>query len=302
MAHSGDLAYQCEELVIRLDPAREPEPPSKYRPVLPKDNDVIFKQIIDIAINLREIDRITSQEIAAQFEVAESTVLRWAEGEATPHPRIQKEVAAWLMQEEQKSYHAFSCEGKWYMSPLCKQDEASALTVPGKECDGYRLLGRNYEKAKAVVEEKQQILDWQAEADTNPPTSIDIKGEKPITYAWRVVSERAFSHLSPLMRWPSPHRSVYTNSLPRIFKRRETGEAFCKMIAEKAMKYHVSDMKANGYEPSEGYEWYEGRDIEIVREDDRSIIQLKGTVLGSGPAEECGHLFGWLEKVEIVLE
>lgn len=306
MPHSGDLVYQCEELLARLDPTKEPEPPSKYRPELPEDNDVVFKQIIDIAINLRDYEKITAKEIATQFEDTESTILRWAAGETTPHPCIQKAVAEWLIQEERKSYHAFRCGGRsggtWYMSPLCAQDEAKELTVPDKECEGYRLLGRNYEKAKAGIEEANRILDWQAEADINPPMSIDINGEKPITCVWKVVAERDFSLLSPLMRWPSPHREVYTNPLPRIFMCRETGETFCKMMAEKSAKYHVSDMKADEYEPSEGYEWYEGREIEIVREDDVSIIQFEGTVLGNGPAEECGHLFGWLRKVTAVLD
>ena len=66
-----------------------------------------------------------------------------------------------------KAYHAFRCGDKWYMSPLCKQKEAKDLTIPDKECQHYRLLGRDYEKAKAAIEEAQQILDWQAEADAN---------------------------------------------------------------------------------------------------------------------------------------
>lgn len=35
-----------------------------------------------------------AKELAAEFEVSESTVLRWAKGTARPHPRIRNQVIA----------------------------------------------------------------------------------------------------------------------------------------------------------------------------------------------------------------
>lgn len=37
-----------------------------------------------------------ARAIAAEFEVATSTVLRWATGTARPHPLIQAQVARWI--------------------------------------------------------------------------------------------------------------------------------------------------------------------------------------------------------------
>jgi len=36
------------------------------------------------------------RDLATEFEVAESTVWRWSEGKAKPHPKIQAEVERYL--------------------------------------------------------------------------------------------------------------------------------------------------------------------------------------------------------------
>jgi hypothetical protein len=48
-----------------------------------------------------ELERAGASEgllraVAAEFEVAESTVSRWARGVSRPHPSIQKQVLVWL--------------------------------------------------------------------------------------------------------------------------------------------------------------------------------------------------------------
>lgn len=46
------------------------------------------------------------RKIAASFEVAESTVERWGAGTAVPHPRIQRQVEAWI--RVQRGWFEFS--------------------------------------------------------------------------------------------------------------------------------------------------------------------------------------------------
>ncbi|HWO18429.1 MAG TPA: hypothetical protein VNO30_06620 [Kofleriaceae bacterium] len=41
-------------------------------------------------------------DLAVEFEVAESTVSRWAKGTARPHPRIQKQVIRSLQRRAEK--------------------------------------------------------------------------------------------------------------------------------------------------------------------------------------------------------
>lgn len=41
------------------------------------------------------------RDLAGEFEVAESTVWRWSEGSARPHPKIQTQVVQYI--EENKS-------------------------------------------------------------------------------------------------------------------------------------------------------------------------------------------------------
>jgi len=48
-----------------------------------------FAQLVRTAF---EVLGAYQRDLAAEFEVAESTVSRWAKGTARPHPRIQKQV------------------------------------------------------------------------------------------------------------------------------------------------------------------------------------------------------------------
>jgi hypothetical protein len=46
------------------------------------------------ALILETIQSISIQELAAEFQVADSTILRWANGTAKPHPKLQKLIMA----------------------------------------------------------------------------------------------------------------------------------------------------------------------------------------------------------------
>lgn len=52
-----------------------------------------FSQLIQIALNSGVVD---NRDLAAEFEVARTTPVRWAEGVSAPHPRIQKQVVAFI--------------------------------------------------------------------------------------------------------------------------------------------------------------------------------------------------------------
>jgi hypothetical protein len=41
--------------------------------------------------------------VAQEFEVAEATVLRWAQGSAAPHPKVQRMVMAHVLHEKKIS-------------------------------------------------------------------------------------------------------------------------------------------------------------------------------------------------------
>lgn len=47
----------------------------------------------EIVAQLNEDQR---RECAGEFEVAVSTIDRWAAGRTTPHPRLQKQVITWV--------------------------------------------------------------------------------------------------------------------------------------------------------------------------------------------------------------
>ena len=44
-----------------------------------------------------EVLGMFQRDLAAEFEVAESTVSRWAKGTSRPHPRIQKQIVKTLI-------------------------------------------------------------------------------------------------------------------------------------------------------------------------------------------------------------
>ena len=48
----------------------------------------------------------SQKELAVQFEVAESTVSRWAKGYARPHPRLQKYVVSKLKTQASRAMKA----------------------------------------------------------------------------------------------------------------------------------------------------------------------------------------------------
>lgn len=52
-----------------------------------------FSQVVKEYVAL-ELD---ARPLAGEFEVAVSTVLRWANGVATPHPLIQEQVIHWIL-------------------------------------------------------------------------------------------------------------------------------------------------------------------------------------------------------------
>jgi ribosome-binding protein aMBF1 (putative translation factor) len=58
-----------------------------------------FKEIVQSASQVLGVYR---KEVAAEFEVAESTVSRWASGAAKPHPIIQKQIIASLEKRARK--------------------------------------------------------------------------------------------------------------------------------------------------------------------------------------------------------
>jgi len=48
------------------------------------------------------LDRKLKKKLAKQFEVAESTVERWAKGVVKPRPRIQLQVIQFILREQGK--------------------------------------------------------------------------------------------------------------------------------------------------------------------------------------------------------
>lgn len=64
-----------------------------------------FAAIIDSATPVLGLYR---KELAAEFEVAESTVSRWATGVAKPHPRVQRMIVASLEKRVSKMLKAQS--------------------------------------------------------------------------------------------------------------------------------------------------------------------------------------------------
>ena len=51
------------------------------------------------------------RDLAAEFEVAESTVSRWANGIARPHPRVQKQIIASIRKRAQRAVKAQAAAG-----------------------------------------------------------------------------------------------------------------------------------------------------------------------------------------------
>jgi transcriptional regulator with XRE-family HTH domain len=68
-----------------------------------------FGQIVASTISLGLYQR----ELAAEFEVAESTVSRWARGIARPHPRMQKLIVAAI---EKRIQGALKAQERGYSS------------------------------------------------------------------------------------------------------------------------------------------------------------------------------------------
>lgn len=59
-----------------------------------------FAQVISTAVHSLGLYQ---RELANQFQVADSTVSRWASGIARPHPRLQKIIVASILRRAQRS-------------------------------------------------------------------------------------------------------------------------------------------------------------------------------------------------------
>lgn len=59
-----------------------------------------FSQIVSMAV--RSLG-LYQRELANEFQVADSTVSRWASGIARPHPRLQKMIVAYILRRAQRS-------------------------------------------------------------------------------------------------------------------------------------------------------------------------------------------------------
>ena len=65
----------------------------------------LFSEILKLALNLYPMDRFDASEIAKEFEVAETTVLKWVEEEARPHPNISATIVKWILEESHKYFY-----------------------------------------------------------------------------------------------------------------------------------------------------------------------------------------------------
>ncbi len=64
------------------------------------ESDEKFAKIIDTATKTLGLYQ---RDLASEFEVAESTVSRWATGVARPHPRLQRLIVAFLSRRVARS-------------------------------------------------------------------------------------------------------------------------------------------------------------------------------------------------------
>jgi len=74
-----------------------------------------FAQILAVSF---EVLGTFQRDLAVEFEVAESTVSRWAKGTARPHPRIQKQVIRSLQRRAAKRTRATSHPSPGISPPL----------------------------------------------------------------------------------------------------------------------------------------------------------------------------------------
>lgn len=74
-----------------------------------------FAQILAVSF---EVLGTFQRDLAVEFEVAESTVSRWAKGTARPHPRIQKQVIRSLQRRVAKRMRAMTNPGPRISAPL----------------------------------------------------------------------------------------------------------------------------------------------------------------------------------------
>ncbi len=54
-----------------------------------------FKAAVDIALNEYNLP---VSDIAKEFQVADSTIKRWASGVAVPHPLLRQRVLEWIVE------------------------------------------------------------------------------------------------------------------------------------------------------------------------------------------------------------
>ena len=296
MAHSGDLAFHCNAL---LNDNFE-DVPLKYldewKKNLPEDDAHLFSSIIKIALELPPLKRIDASDIAKEFEVAESTVRRWAEAPTSskkraglPHPKIRALIAKWLIEQEKLYYHAFRFKGKWYLSPRrCSQKEARELTIPGINLSdddtergaAYSCMGRSQKFAQKRFKDKQEREDAEAMQKAFTPTEISVDGSlKPVTHVWRIVSERAFTVYEDRLSWPKLHEDVRPRSFPRLYANREDAEFLCEPVARR------SALEDDSPDPDGGFR--------IVKEETRTIYFCTDSAGDD-------YALGWIERVELV--
>lgn len=60
------------------------------------DNEASLSEFARIVDSGRQVLGQTQAELSDQFQVAESTVSRWAGGVVKPHPQIQRLVVKWI--------------------------------------------------------------------------------------------------------------------------------------------------------------------------------------------------------------
>lgn len=274
MAHTGDLVFHCNALLNDFEDT---------------SSSSLFSKIIKIALELCPMDRIEASEIAKEFEVAESTVQRWARRGALPHPKIQALIAKWLLEQEKLYYHAFRYKGKWYLSPhRCKHEEAQELTIPGinlsdDDTEGgsaYSCMGRSQKFSQKRFKDEQEREDAEAKQKAFTPTETSVRGiPKPITYIWHIIPERAFSHFTKGLCWPKLHKYVLPKPLPRLYMSREDAEFLCESVARR------SALEDDSPDPDGGFR--------VVKEETRTIYFC---------TDNAGddYALGWIERVELV--
>ena len=80
-----------------------------------KGNDALFP---DIVASYLELSGLSQEDLADVFEAATSTVSRWANGVARPHPRMEKLVVAWIEKRARKVVESASATGGSSWTPV----------------------------------------------------------------------------------------------------------------------------------------------------------------------------------------